>query len=44
MTGLIVRRFLLGGAFVVLAGCRAESGGGLPPPTGSGSAPAPVIP
>jgi RND family efflux transporter MFP subunit len=44
MMGPSVRQVIAGGAFLLLAGCHSEPGSGLPPPTGSGAPPAPVIP
>jgi RND family efflux transporter MFP subunit len=43
MTGSIAR-FVTLSAFVALAGCRGETSNGLPPASGSGAPPAPVIP
>jgi RND family efflux transporter MFP subunit len=43
MTGFVAR-FITLSALVALAGCHGEEANGLPPPSGSGAPPAPVIP
>ena len=43
MKGPTARHIIVGGA-LLLAGCRSDAGAALPPPTGSGAPPLPVIP